>query len=558
MAKHFIKLVFGLLLIGSQTSLATKIFHADSLPETLQQAISIRGYTVENQITSTLDGKSRGSVIVKIEFESKNQFVLYQDKSRFELADSLKDLWKIDEVINPPSTSFIDPITKKIKKGYSGQNVFELKLSLKTILPKPLPLEFVFAINSFFQACNKQVCLLPAIVEISIPLRNNSSQGDQDEEKSFLEGLSDRLKKSLGNDGFSFSILHILFLAGLLTAFTPCVYPLYPITIGIFVNWSRLGIRPWILGLSYCAGSILSYSILGLIAVASGKVFGSLTQTPAFQISIGVILILSAIFYSGLLEFPIPESIRSFFSQSKSDSSNKPARKIGEAFAMGFGLGIVASPCVGPVLLALLAWMSGYLNPESYASWLEGLGLFATFGAGLMTPFLILSILVGRGFKTPRLGVWAQRAKWAGSLLMLAGSMFFLVPGLKALMPSKSHKNFNFVILNTEDPLPPNGRPSILDFRADWCVACLELEGETFQDPRVTLEFRNSWNFKKIDLTQSSTAGDLLSEKYQVLGLPSVLFLDPSGKFCARESLSGFENAEKFLSRLNRVKKSCE
>jgi thiol:disulfide interchange protein DsbD len=542
---------------GSLCAQAVRVYSPEAVPEAIRNALSINGYTAENQITSDLKGVSQGSAILKIEIETKNRFVLYAEKTHFELAPDFQKDWKIVDVKVPESMTFIDPITKTIKRGYSGQKVFELKVALQNKLPAPPPLDFNFLVHATLQACNKEVCLLPATLELTLPLRRSTlASDDENVERSFVEKLSDRLQETLSGGAWGLGVFEILFLAGLLTAFTPCVYPLYPITIGIFLNWGRLGIRPWLLGLVYCAGSVFSYSLLGVLAVLSGRVFGSLTQTPFFQIGIGAILLLSAVFYAGILEFPIPERLRAFFSKSSNPENVSPAKKMAEAFAMGFGLGIVASPCVGPVLVALLAWMSHYLNQGG--SWIQGLGLFAVFGMGLMTPFLILSILVGRGSKTPRLGAWAQRAKWVGSLLMVAGSLFFLIPGLKALsMARPGAKKFAFSILPATQPLPNNLRPTVMDFRADWCVSCLELEGETFQDAKVAEEFHEHWNFVKVDLSTTGGPEEKIAEEKGVVGLPTLLFLNPQGQVCEPFTLTGFENSEKFLARLLNARAKC-
>ncbi len=535
---------------------ASKTYPADQLPRDVQRAVTLGGYTDQNLLQSSLDGKTSGSVKIKVEIESRNQFLLYQEKLDFRLPESLSNEWSLTLTNSPKTVSFLDPISKSFKNGYSGQNIFHLELRLKSETSQPMNIDFAFPLLVDFQACNKELCLLPITAELLVPLRKNAVAATDVLPPTWSERLGSAFVGTLKSEGIGFKIMQLLFLAGLLTAFTPCVYPLYPITLGIFVNWSRHGIPGWILGGLYSLGSVISYALLGLVAVLSGKVFGSLTQTPAFQIGIGLLIAVSAIFYSGLWDFPVPEKLRQFFSKGSGPlEEKKPKGRLAfEAFFMGLGLGIVASPCVGPVLVALMAFLSGYLAASSSA-WLEGFFLFAVFGSGLMTPFLILSILANHGSRFPRLGAWLQRVKWIGSLLMLLGSLYFLVPGVKALFPKDSSQSYLFSV--HEFATKPVGRRAILDFRADWCVACLELEGETFIDQRVGQRILDGWSFVKIDLSDSKSPNNQLAEHFEVFGLPAILFLNQDGIVCTDLTLSGFENADAFLRRLDRADQNC-
>jgi thiol:disulfide interchange protein len=528
-------------------------------PREVQRAMSPSALLSENRVVTRLEGASEGFVIVEAQLETRGRFRLYEDRVDFWTEGDAAlggRAWTVEVLARPESVLFPDPVSKTFKKGYQGQAVFKLKLTLPDAVANPLPVGHLIPLVVGFQACDDRQCLFPAALRVDVPLGPAAATA----RKSFLDEAVASLQSRLGSGQVGVGSVLILLLAGLLTAFTPCVYPLYPVTLGVFGRWSHAThVSPLFLSLSYCAGLTTSYALAGLASAASGQVFGSLTQTPAFLIAVGALILVSALAFSGLFEFPVPGFLQRFFA-APIDAGRKPssAGLVGKAFGMGAGLGVVAAPCVGPVLVAVLAWLSASLA-AGQSSYLTGAALLAVFGAGMSLPFLVLGHLILRMGRRPQLGRFTPWFKNAGTAFMVAASLFFLVPGVRLLAgPS----------LGAHEPLPfptatlstwSKERWTVLDFRADWCAACLQLEAETFRDPQVAPSFGpdGSWDFVSVDLTADTPENRAIAKDFGVVSLPSVLIAAPGGRPCAALALYSFESAPAFLDRLARAQVEC-
>jgi len=531
-------------------------------PREVQRAVRLSTFVGENRVVTRLDGRSEGYLLVDAQVETRDRFRLYEDRVSFRVEDGSAK-WSVEVLEKPTAVLFPDPVTKKLKKGYQGQSVFRLKLALAEISPNPLPSDYRIPLVVSFQACNDHQCLFPASLRLEVALGGKASPSRP---SGFLDGLVERLRHKLGSGEIGWGAVAIIFLAGLLTSFTPCVYPLYPITLGVFGRWSAAGhVSPLSLALAYCGGLTASYSAVGVLAVASGQVFGSLTQTPGFLIAVGALILLSALAFSGLFEFPVPGFLKRLFAApSGVDRVRHSPQSLGlKAFGMGAGLGVVAAPCVGPVLVAVLAWLSTTLaNGES--SYLKGSLLLALFGAGMSLPFLILGHVILRMGRHPHLGRFTPWFKHVGTVLMIAASLFFLVPGLRLAFGSSHVQGplpFPVESLTTWQKQPRAW--TVLDFRADWCAACLQLESETFRDPQVAPYFGRDtsgpggWEYVSIDLTANTPEVQKIAKDFGVVSLPTVLIAAPGGKICSALSLYSFESASDFAARLQRASTAC-
>ncbi|MHB9037500.1 MAG: protein-disulfide reductase DsbD family protein, partial [Armatimonadota bacterium] len=205
--------------------------------------------------------------------------------------------------------------------------------------------------------------------------------------------------------------LLMLFGLGLLLAFTPCVYPMIPITVGYF--GSQVGAsngRVMKLAGSYVLGLALTYSTLGAVAATTGGVFGSAMQSPMVIVGIAVLLVLLSLSMFGLYELKPPAFV-----------ANRSSGKDGVlgALMMGLVFGIVAAPCVGPVVLGLLLYVAGVGSPAL------GFVLFFALALGLGTPLFVLAAFSA---KMPVPGMWMVAVKKIAGFLMLGAAAYFLKP----------------------------------------------------------------------------------------------------------------------------------
>ncbi len=561
--KHFLAILVALFVFPLQAA----VYTPETLPTLVKRAVLWEALLSENQIRTNFDGVSEGSLLIEVQVETRNGFNLYRENLRIgsDVDPSLGENrnWIVRIEKEPISFQFIDPITKKVKEGFRGQSVFLVRAELPPGGARALGNEHKLPLLIDFQACNAELCLLPATLKLEVPLtrslKSSLSKSGSVGEVGVIERWATSLRGVLESDSFSLLSFVLLFAAGVVTAFTPCVYPLYPITLGIFSRWStHHSARTLWLSVSYCFGMTLSYALLGLVTASSGALFGSLTQNPIFLLGVGGVILLSALFFSGLIPFQAPLFLQNIFTRPEDPTIQvlSPWRLSMKAAGMGLGLGVVAAPCVGPVILALMAWL-GTRFATGEASYAYGFFLLAAFGAGMSLPFLVLAEFVTHAKKLPRLGRFTPYFKHLGTVLMLAGSLYFIVPGLKLsglLRADVVQKKFQVHNLETWT----QKKWSVLDFRADWCAACLELEHETFTHFDVSPVFeKGEWDFVSIDLTVDSPENRKLAASWNVVGLPTVLLVAPGGTVCMGMELYGFEDATAFRKRLAEAQKQC-
>jgi thiol:disulfide interchange protein DsbD len=454
-----------------------------------------------------------------------------------------------------------------------------------------------------YQACNDSVCLPPrtADAEIAAAATNagaaaagqpaptaTSSSGSA---AGFTPLTSAPKGAAPAGDGglltrFSSVTLPValllLFLGGLALNLTPCVLPMVPITIGFFAMQSDgRRSRRFFLSLAYVFGIVVMYASLGVLASVSGAIFGAWLQKTGVLIGLALLMVVLASSMFGLWEMTVPQFI--------SSRSGGRAGFAGAAI-MGLFVGIVAAPCVGPIVAALFIHVAKIGNP------LTGFIMFAALGFGLGFPYLAaLSILPKPGewmvqfkralgfiliaeafyFLRPVIGDDAYRYGVAGSLLVGALFLFlirsggaravrltfatlFLVMAAFWAMPQKSEAAGKVAWQKyTPESIAaatPAGKPVIIDFYATWCLPCKELDAKTFNDDAVAKEL-DRFVRVKADLTNDQDPlVQKLTKDYSIVGVPTIVLIDASGKEVSAERLTGFEEAKPFLDRLQRVR----
>jgi thioredoxin:protein disulfide reductase len=438
-----------------------------------------------------------------------------------------------------------------------------------------------------YQACNDTVCLPPRDVSAEISV-GPASAGQNDRLKpvptqSTFTPLSaaprDRLSSAFLSHGLPVTLL-ILFVGGLALNLTPCVFPMIPITLGFFAMQSDgRRSRRFALSASYVLGLVVMYSALGVVAALSGKMFGSWLQHPAVLIGFAALMLILASSMFGAWEMTVPQFI-----------ANRSGGRAGVAGAgvMGLFVGIVAAPCVGPVVVALFTLVAEIGKP------LIGFVMFAALALGLGFPYLVaLNALPKPGewmvqvkkamgfvliamavyFLRPLIGESAFRWGVAASLLIGAAFLFFsrgvgqrggrvvrlacasllLVAGAAFALPRSRGAIVQWQKYDAA-AIATTGKPMIIDFYADWCIPCKELDEKTFSDRAVANEL-NRFVRVKADLTKpEDPQSQSLTKQYRIVGVPTIVFLDSSGRVVDAQRLTGFEPPEQFLGRLKQVR----
>jgi thiol:disulfide interchange protein DsbD len=410
------------------------------------------------------------------------------------------------------------------------------------------------------------------------------------------ESGGDALSRAIARRGLWFGFV-LVFLGGLALNLTPCVYPMIPITVSYFGGQSRGRVRhTTYLALLYLLGMATMYSALGLVAAFTGSLFGSALQNPIVLAVIALVMIGLAMSMFGFYEIRIPERLAGMAGTAKQGRMG--------SFLMGLTVGIVAAPCIGPFVLGLLTFVG------EKGSLVLGFSLFFVLALGLGLPFVVLAVASGNISRLPKSGEWMEWVRRLFGLVLLAMAAYFLHPvigdavyytllgallviggvmlGFVVKVPSSTlwfvaFRRFVGVaaplyglymalapghILGRERTLiaswPPyaeaalaraaaDKRPVVIDFSADWCLPCKELEHKTFSQKEVIAATRDVVTLKA-DLTQHGSADvRALRKRYDIRGVPTIVFIDASGK--EREDLRAVEfiDKEEFLRRLDEV-----
>lgn len=401
------------------------------------------------------------------------------------------------------------------------------------------------------------------------------------------------------NKGLLLTIL-LIFIGGLALNLTPCVYPLIPITISFFGGMSygqentKLSKgKSIIMGVFYALGMSATYSSLGLFAALTGSLFGNALQNPIVIVIVALVFIALSLSMFGLYEIRIPQKLAIAANQNR-------AGYLG-AFIMGLLVGFIAAPCIGPFVLSLLVYVGKLGNP------FYGFLLFFVLSMGLGFPYIILAAFSSSLNKLPRSGEWMIGVKLIFGFILIGMAINTLGPIIPAeifsiVFPvyiigaglymivfdnkglnSKGYTKFKYLLAiaaivygtwilkpdkataevewqtassleEIQKIIETNKKPVIIDFYADWCAACKELDKFTYTNKEVS-ELAKSFTTIKLDFTQSDEKKEAIKEKYNIKGLPVVVFMTADGKELKEIRLTGFEEPEDFIKRMQKTLK---
>lgn len=429
-----------------------------------------------------------------------------------------------------------------------------------------------------FQACDDTTCLAPKTLELTAERRRATAPTPS--------GIAAQgeIAVTIQKRGWIWTLLSVV-LIGMALNLTPCVYPLISVTVAFFGGTTGRERRAPLRAVAYVAGICLSFAPLGAAAALSGMFFGSALQKPAVLGAIAALMALLALANFGLYQLRMPTGVMQWASRTGEGT-------LGALF-MGFTMGIVAAPCIGPLVSALLLYVG---TRQSIG---EGLLLFTALGFGLGIPYLALALLAERFRRLPRSGAWLEWMERLFGFLLLGLALHFatallpetivrdawvalfvvggLVLGLVGHVRRRSTRWARavagvgvavvgaWIMLAGEAAggivwtdfsdqalaaARADGRPVLIDFQAVWCLPCREMERTTFRDPAVVRAAR-AFTALKADLSTEDDRTTSLMSRFNVPGVPTYVLLDARGD--ERRRFTGFVEADEFHQALRTV-----
>jgi thiol:disulfide interchange protein DsbD len=529
--------------------------------------------------------------------------VLLRVPAGFHITDLKNGFFALDLAANEffalEKTVFPSGVPYGEEMVYKGD--VRVRALLRRLKPAAAPVKLDIVVS--FQVCQEypdELCYPPdeARLQVEIGPAFAGAAAGGAEREPLARRLENLIRGQLGRA--SLALFLMVFAAGFLASLTPCVYPVIPIVMG-FVGGRSQGrrLKGFVLSLFFVLGLSLVYSVLGVVAAKTGSLIGVSFQNPVVVIAIAAVFIVMGLSLAGLFTIPVPAWI------SARASQGHRSEYLG-ALIVGGVSAVIAAPCVGPVLIALLSWIVQSGNV------ILGFWLTFVFSLGMSIIFILAGTFSGAIASLPRGGGWMSVVKYFFSALLIAGGIFFLgnilpswldlmlwgayLVGLAVaagLFRPQREGEVGPVLVRTAIVLlfltgaviftrglagrffpaaAPAAAPAaesaatklpwlgdlaagreaarsgdkrlLVDAWAEWCAACRELDEKTFSRPEVR-EALAGFVLVKLDFTRRSEANDKLKRELGIIGMPTVILFDPQGKEIRR--FSGFIEAREFL-----------
>lgn len=433
-------------------------------------------------------------------------------------------------------------------------------------------------------------------------------------ESSLVGDESGRVAGLLRDASFAL-VLTSFFGFGLLLAFTPCVFPMIPILSGIIVGQGQhiTRGRALVLSLAYVLGMAITYALAGVAAGLSGTMLTAALQNVWVLGSFAVVFVLLSLSMFGFYELQLPSSVQSRLSNT---ASHQKGGSLGGVTVMGVLSALIVGPCVAAPLAGALLYIAqtgdGVLG--GLALFAMGLGMGAPLllvgvGTRSMLPrvgpwmegvkkaFGVMLLAVAIWMLTPVIPAAATMLAWTALLVFSGIFLHALDPlphnargwqrfwkGVGVVMLLSGAAMLIGTLAGSRDPLQPlavlraqagvasaqpqfervdsmaqldarlatASRPVMLDFYADWCVSCKEMERFTFSDPAVAARM-GQMLLLKADVTANNEDHKALLQRFNLFGPPGIIFFDPSGREMEHIRVVGFMRAGPFGEILDAV-----
>lgn len=297
--------------------------------------------------------------------------------------------------------------------------------------------EYTLPVLFQYQPCDDKTCLSPETEKLPLAIlvgeagqaihpdifSAGSEEAIEPEQTAGVEAESDiqRLIDEYGFWGY-FIALGLAFVTGLLLSFSPCTYPMIPITVSVFAGQNRSVGRGFVLSLFYVGSMAVVYGLMGLIVSLVGGVFGAWLSSPPVVIGIVIIFVIFSLSMFGLYELQVPASLRMKLGAKKSGGG------VVSSIILGIVAALVVSPCVGPFVAGILLYVATTGSP------VIGFLVLFVFALGLGTLFLLIGTFSSAISGLPGAGSWMESVKKFFGFVLLAMALYFLMPIVPSTM----------------------------------------------------------------------------------------------------------------------------
>lgn len=535
---------------------------------------------------------------IAVTYAIADGYYMYRERFAFKAAGAT-----LGEPIIPDGKIKFDETFQKDVETY--RNSVTIRIPVEASAP--------FTLIATSQGCSdKGLCYSPMDSEARLSIAGggaeilSSSVPAAQAGNALPESEMGQIERSL-KSGKLLTILPLFFLLGLGLAFTPCVLPMVPILSSIIVGEGTQvkRSRGFVLALVYSLGMAIVYTLLGTAAGLIGEGLAAALQNPWVLGTFAILMVVLALSMFDVYQLQMPAAIQTKLTQA---SEKQSAGKLIGVFIMGALSALIVGPCVAAPLAGALVYIS-----QTRDVMIGGSALF-TMAIGMSVPLLLVGLSAGA--LLPRAGIWMDAVKRFFGVLMLAVALWMVSPvipavaqmlgwtallvgygayllwgakggwfskavglicvvlgmlqlvgvatgGRDALAPlehlqGERQEKVTFKHVKTVADLDAalaqaKGKHVMLDFYADWCVSCIEMEKLTFTDQRVRTHFAEMV-LLQVDVTANDAEDKAMLRRFNLFGPPGIIFFDKTGQEIQGGRVIGFQNADKFTQSLTLIK----